>query len=123
MHIKKGNVVVHKANENKDLTVRDINGSNVVCDYFDKKTLKQVTYNTDEVMLSPHNEADQSFHINDEVELKSGGPVMIIISVNGEEVICAWNDGKANYKETFYEYELSNCKSAYDAIPEVLNKY
>ena len=123
MNIKKGNVVVHKANNSDDLTVRDINGNNVMCDYFDKNTLKHVTYTADELMLSPHNKADKSFCVDNETQLKSGGPVMIIISVNGEEVICVWNDGKANYKETFYEYELSDCISANDAIPEVMNKY
>lgn len=121
--MKKGTVVVHKANDREDLTVRDINGNNVMCDYFDKDTLKRVTYTTDELKLSSNNKADQSFCVDNEVQLKSGGPVMIIISVNEDKVVCAWNDGKANYKESFYEYELSDCISAYDAIPEILNKY
>lgn len=69
MNIKKGNVVVHKANNSADLTVRDINGNNIVCDYFDKKTLKQVTYTTDELTLSQYNKADQSFCVDNEVQL------------------------------------------------------
>lgn len=40
MNMKKGNVVVHKANENVDLTVRKIEDSKVICLHFNKNTLK-----------------------------------------------------------------------------------
>ena len=115
LKIKKGDLVVHKANQIKDLTVRSINGNEVICVYFDKKVFKQVTYKTEELMLSEYNtENELNPKCDDEVRLKSRGPLMNIIRIDSDEIICVWNDGNKNCKEKFYIYELEPYESIYD---------
>lgn len=115
LKIKKGDLVVHKANQIKDLTVRSINGNEITCVYFDKKVFKQVTYKTEELMLSEYDtENELNPKCDDEVQLKSRGPLMTIIRIDSDEIICVWNDGNKNCKEKFYIYELEPYESIYD---------
>jgi uncharacterized protein YodC (DUF2158 family) len=123
MNLKNGNLVVHKANEDVDLTVRKVETDKVTCLHFDNNTLKQEVYDIEELQLSEYIEDDCTVKIDDEVQLKSGGPMMKVIKVNSGEAVCVWNDGKTNRKETFNEYELTEYKSIYDGLSDILNQY
>lgn len=123
MNMKKGNVVVHKANENVDLTVRKIEDSKVICLHFNKNSLKQEVYSIEELQLSEYQEDDCKIKIDGEVKLKSGGPLMKVIKVNSNEVVCVWKDGKTNSRETFYDFELTEYKSIYDGLSDTQNMY
>lgn len=113
--IKKGDLVVHKANQRKDLTVRSINGNEITCVYFDKKVFKQVTYKTEELMPSEYNTGNElNPKCNNDVQLKSSGPIMTIIKIDSDEITCVWNDGNKNCKENFYVYELEPYECIYD---------
>lgn len=50
-----------------------------------------------------------NFKSGDTVKLKSGGPVMTIKWINGDEVACAWFDGK---KPLSQEFELATLRAA-----------
>lgn len=116
MNLKNGDVVVYKTNEDVDLTVRKIEGEKVSCLRFDKNTLKQEIYSIGELSLSPYQEANITIAIDDEVQLKSGGPMMKVIKVDSSEVVCVWKDDKTNFKETFNDYELKEYKSIYNGL-------
>lgn len=123
MNLKKGDMVVHKANENVDLTVRKIESDKVTCLHFDKNTLKQEIYSIEELSLSPYQEENITVESDDKVQLKSGGPMMKVINVNSSEVECVWKDVKTNLKEVFNDYELTEFKSIYDGLSDILNNY
>ncbi len=116
MNIKNGDMVVHNANEDVDLTVRKIEDDKVTCLHFDKNTLKQEVYDIKELQLSDYQGNSCLVKIDDEVQLKSSGPLMKVIEVNSSEVVCVWKDGKTNIKETFNDYELTEYKSIYDGL-------
>lgn len=123
MNLKNGDVVVYKTNEDVDLTVRKIEGEKVSCLRFDKNTLKQEIYSIGELSLSPYQEANITIAIDDEVQLKSGGPMMKVIKVDSSEVVCVWKDDKTNFKETFNDYELKEYKSIYGGLSDTQNMY
>ena len=42
-----------------------------------------------------------TFAVGDSVQLKTGGQRMTVERIEGDEVWCAWSDGKRVHKETF----------------------